>query len=294
MRWLVCVLSLSACTEPARSKPQAPDMQPLVDAYASPTRSFDDQAALDVQQLVERKVKNLVDVTGVVDRIEGALGALGAEREALDRGSFSIDASDLRERRAPGGQAGHVDAVASLVLEGEGFARITRICTGHGTPAPPIDKAANGHLELTVGYTQRGLDPVIFGGAIDCQEQLESTRLVIDGDVNLYIGNNLQIDDLPASPILFQLAGFALTIDDSEVLAGGFDFQVCRGTTSTCVPGHFEVLLGLPEEGTLVLFIDLATRRGGFRAANGQWTCDFLAGTCSDGNRTVTFPGYQL
>ena len=259
------------CAGEEREKPRAPDLQPLADAYAAPTRDFDAQAAAEVQELVERKVRALVDMTGVVDLIEDALGSLGEEPAGLTAG-----------------------LTRGVVLEGEGFARITRICSGHGTPAPPVDRDATGVLELTAGYTEDGLDPVIFGGAAACKEQLGQRQLAIDGGVALHVGDNLKLEDLPASPVLFQLAGFALAIDGTERLAGGFDFQVCRGDTSSCVPGNFELLLGLPGERTLVLFIDLADKSGGFRAANGRWDCDFLAGTCQSGGATVTIPVYQL
>jgi hypothetical protein len=264
-----------ACDGDEREKPRAPDLQPLVDAYAAPTRDFDAQAAVEVQELVERKVRALVDMTGVVDLLEDALGSLGEEPAELTAGLTA----GLRR---------------GIVLEGEGFARITRICSGHGTPAPPVDRDANGVLELTAGYTEDGLDPVIFGGAAACKEQLGGKQLVIDGGIALYVGDNLKLADLPASPVLFQLDGFALSVDGTERLAGGFDFQVCRGDTSSCVPGNFELLLGLPGERTLVLFIDLADKSGGFRAANGRWDCDFLAGTCQMGGATIAIPVYQL
>jgi hypothetical protein len=260
-----------ACAGEAREKPPAPDLQPLADAYAAPTRDFDAQAAAEVQELVERKVRALVDMTGVVELLEDALGSLGEEPAGLTAGP----------RRG-------------VVLEGEGIARITRICSGHGTPAPPVDRDANGFLELTAGYTEEGLDPVIFGGAAACKEQIGGKQLVIDAGVALHIGDNLKLADLPASPILFRLDGLALSVDGTERLAGGLDFQVCRGETASCVSGNFEVLLGLPGERTLVLFIDLADRSGGFRAANGRWDCDFLAGTCQSGGATVTIPVYQL
>jgi hypothetical protein len=263
-----------ACSGDERVKPEAPDLQPLVDAYAEPSRDFDQQAGIEVRDLVERKVRQLVDASGIVDRIEDALGSIGEDPQA----SPSLTAGLHR----------------GVVLEGEGYARVTRICTGLGTPAPPIDKDANGFLELTAGYSEEGLDPVIFGGAVSCKEQIRTKQLVIDGDVALHIGDNLKLADLPASPILFRLAGFALTVDGAEVLSGGFDFQVCRGETSSCVPGNFELLLGLPGDRTLVLFLDLETKVGGFRAANGRWDCDFPAGTCQSGGATVPIPVYQL
>ncbi|HEU0035684.1 MAG TPA: hypothetical protein VFQ53_33965 [Kofleriaceae bacterium] len=262
----------AACAEPTRDKPEPPDMSALVTAYASPTSNFDEAAARDVEALVEQKVSALADLDAIAGAIDRALGALAED----DAPAF-----------APEHQ--------NLVLQGEGYARIERICSGHGSPAPAIDKDANGYLELTTGYSERGLDPVVFGGAVGCKEQASSAALVVDGQVNLYIGDNLTVDQLGGSPILFQLDDFALQANGSNVIDGGFDFQLCRGTTSSCVPGHFELLLGLPSGHTIVFFIDLASKAGGFRAANGVWTCDFLAGSCANASgATVTIPEYQL
>jgi hypothetical protein len=269
----LALLCLLGCSVDGRVKPAAPDMTALVDAYAKPSRMFDEPAANEVKSLLETKLQALFDLEALADRLETVLGAL----------------EDDPMMAFTGGGRTPVD------LAGEGYARIERICTGYGEPAPPVDKAANGYLELTVGYTEDGLDPVIAGGAVDCAEQVDSKRLRFAGSVNLYIGNALKVSALPTTPVLFQLAGFAFHVNDTELLSGGFDFQVCRGTASHCKPGFVEMLLGLPSGGTLVFFVDPETKAGGFRAANGIWTCAFSDGRCSDeqGN-TITTPVYQL
>jgi hypothetical protein len=263
------VALLAACdAEQARVKPEAPDMTALVSAYAVPSRAFDEAAALDIQARVEQEVKQLIDASGLVDVLEQAVVSLGADP-------------------APTARTG------PIVLEGEGFAKVTRICRGHGTPAPPVGDA-NGRVELTVGYTQQGLDPVVFGGATMSKEELSGAALELDGDVNLFIGNNLMADMLPASPIIFELANARLSVNGTELINGGFDFQVCRGNAVLCVPNTFEISIGLPGETNLVMFLDLGTKTGGFRAANGVWACDFINGSCSDGANTVVIPAYQL
>jgi hypothetical protein len=266
----VALICLVGCSVDEREKPAVPDMTELVEAYASPSRMFDEPVANEVKGLLENKVQALFDLDTLADRLQTTLGALEDDQMAFTR-------------RVP------VD------LAGEGYARIERICTGYGDPAPPIDKAANGFLELTVGYTEDGLDSVIAGSAVQCAEQADTTRLRIAGAINLYIGNALKVSNLPTTPVLFQLADFAFHVNDTELISGGFDFQVCRGDVSSCKSGFIEMLLDLPSGGTLVFYFDPATKTGGFRAANGIWTCAFLDGRCSDdqGN-TITTPVYQL
>jgi hypothetical protein len=113
--------------------------------------------------------------------------------------------------------------------------------------------------------------------------------------MDLYVGNALKLSDLPQTPVLFRLSDFAFTVNDVELISGGFDFQVCRGTASRCVAGYVEELLALPEGGTIVFFVDSKTGAGGFRAANGIWTCAFRDGTCTDEQgHVVKTPVYKL
>lgn len=119
--------------------------------------------------------------------------------------------------------------------------------------------------------------------------------MAIAGAIDLHVGNALKLGDVPQTPVLFRLSDFAFVVNDVELLSGGFDFQVCRGTSSRCVSGSVEVLLALPEGGTIVFFIDSATGKGGFRAANGIWTCAFRDGTCTnEQGHIVTTPVYKL
>ena len=263
-RYLLGLLSLAACSVDAREKPVAPDMMSLVDAYDNPTRSFDEATAGELQSLLEAKLKPLTDLEALAERLDKTLAAVDDEESPrTTSGRLPID------------------------FAGDGFARVERVCTGYGDPSPPVDKEANGFLQLTVGYTEEGIDPVIFGGATACAEQIVDRRMAIAGAIDLYVGNALKLGDLPQTPVLFRLSDFAFVVNDVELVSGGFDFQVCRGTTARCVPGYVEMLLALPEGGTIVFFIDSATGAGGFRAANGIWTCAFRDGMCTDEHGNV-------
>src|SRR5262249_29531759 len=136
-------------------------------------------------------------------------------------------------------------AERSIVLQGDGFARITHICSGFGRPAPPIDKAANGYLELVVGFNQDGLDPVVSGTATGCKEQPSTSQLLASGQLGMFVGDRATAAQLLANPVLVQLASFSFAVDGVPIVDGGFDFQLCRGATGTCVPGYLEYRLAL-------------------------------------------------
>ena len=269
--WLL--LGLAACSGVEQEKPdefdRELDMEILALKYSAPSRALDSATAAEIEMKVESKVRALFDLNALSDELTNVLAAVQDDMSS--------------SRRVP------------VELYGEGYARIERICSGHGDPSPPVDKAANGFIDLTVGYDQDGLDPYIFGGATTCAEQIGSKRLSINGQIGLYIGNVLRLGDLPTVPVLFQLKDFAFSVNDTELVSGGFDFQVCRGTTSSCKAGFVEMLLELPSGGRIVFFIDPATRSGGFRANNGIWTCAFSEGRCeNEQGEVVTTPVFDL
>src|SRR5688572_16366463 len=178
MRWLALIVMTACAAEEERDKPEAPDMSELIAAYAAPTANFDLDGATELQPFVEEKVRALIDFDAIVDRLQETIAALNEEP------SF-----------AP---------TRAIVLEGEGTARVERICTGFGDPEPPVDKDANGFIELTAGYSNDGLDPVVFGGATACQEQVAGARLQVSGDVNLFVGVGTGITELAQTTFLFQ------------------------------------------------------------------------------------------
>lgn len=268
---LLCLIALGllGCAADPPTKPKAPDMTELDTAYRGPTGLFDAETAIAVQELVEAKVKALADLIIVQARVEEMLMAIGED--------VSV---------AP--------PTRTVTVEGDGFARVTRICSGHGTPAPPIDKDANGFLELSAGFTEGGIDPVVFGGATDCLEQVADTPLTITGSVNVHIGKNFQLDAQMDTPVLFQL-DVEMMIGDRPVFGSGFDFRVCHATDSECEAGHVELLLHLFDDTSLVFYFQAATGTGGFRDSSGLWTCDFLAGECIGPQaQAVAIPRYSL
>ena len=205
MRW-IWVLSIVGCAAEERSKPEPPDMSALIAAYATPTATFDGQGATEVRQLVESKVRTLLDFDVIVDRLQQTIAALGEDAGA----AF-----------APG---------RPLALEGEGVATVQRICSGFGDPVPPVDKDANGFLSLTAGYSDNGLDPVVFGGATACQEQVSGVQMQVAGDVHLYVGEGTGVTDLASTTFLFELANFAFEVDGTTEISGGFDFEASAAT----------------------------------------------------------------
>jgi hypothetical protein len=277
----VVALAAAACADDLPDKPEAPDMSALVAAYASPTATFDQPTA---DALIDRIGQRLA----LVDRLEALEGFLAdALAPAIEEGAGGDDDE--------GGASARRVGRASFTIEGEGFLQIRHICRGFGATPPPVDAAENGLLTATVGFTEAGLDPVLWGTFEDCESVVADAEVLLDGGVNLYLGENLQIGGFGDAPILFELTA-RVTIDGEAVAEPRLDFQICPSSATSCPAGTLELLFETTGGQTLTFFVAPGRTTGGFRAVNGQWDCGFdeAGATCSqDGADPVVLVGLK-
>lgn len=279
MRLLPLALLAAACEPIGVDKPQPPDVSALVAGYRAPTGVLTDANAQTVVDALEAKLSIGEAVCGwdaAADLVcagdpacplrtcEGLTDLLGAIDEVIAPESDAGPAEDA------GPRAGDV------VLRGEGFVRVTRICPGDGPE--PVPDEANGKMELTLGFTDRGIDPVVWGTVEECLLRVqESVR--VQGDVVLVLGDGPWRPSDPFSP-LFQLEGNAETADLELTVAFDFGFdldaQELRLRFATDAGEGFVFFVGLDATG--------------FRAAGGiEWTCHFGAQTCTSDGLSVSW-----
>lgn len=262
---LLALVALAGCREEqlAEPLPEPPDMGTLVGAYATPT------AALTAENVL-RAWSGATDSLGVSERLgnltfllEDVLGtAFAAEDEEQQALTLSSHAVSRRE-----------DA---LSLEGTGFLRIERICPGWDA-AGTVDVATNGAARLTALFTERGLDPVVWGDLASCRWPIGERRLHLDGALEVFVGNSVQLDSFGASPIILAFRG-AATVDDELLQAAGLDLRWLPDA------GGLELRIPVGEEH-LVFFRSAVAQ--GFRAADGVWTCVFEEQRCERDDGTV-------
>jgi hypothetical protein len=267
---IACALLL-ACANEAPSgvaKPVAPAMQTL-NAYVAPTAPLTPSA---IGELLPQAASLITTVD-----------ALGIERTFIQ--SLRAGLAQLEQNRPavapPQTVAGGLSVQRqALTLRGDGFAEIVRICDGWGV-APAVSPD-NGELHVTVGFTERGLDPIVWGSVIGCRYRTGERLVQLDGialdrsagDVRMFIGNNVQLATLGSfpEPVLVELATRA-TVDGVEVSGAlAFRIDVITRAVELLVP-----LLG----GHVLVLIDAA--RGGIvqaRATNGSFTCELATRRC--------------
>jgi hypothetical protein len=251
-------------------KPPAPQMQGLLDAYATPT------AALDANTLAEL-------AAGVAPRLT-TIDAIQVDQRVIDAARGAL--AQLQQQPAVvAPQALVRDGVAvaaePLTVQGQGYLEVTRICDGWGAYAVP--DYANGFMELTVGFTEQGVDPVIWGILSLCKYKLGEHLIQLDGiapdpragDVRAFIGRNVTVDAFGTfpDPVLVELVA-QVFVDGVEV-AGQLSFKIELNTRG------LELLVPLTS-GYVIVAIDASrTSLVRVRAANGVFDCDLAALRCT-------------
>ena len=251
----VAVVAASCGEKLPAEKPTAPDMGRLVSDYRSPSAALAEVTVQDVLEGLEERFGFLQQLGSCNDQ-----GECGGPSVLLDTLGKAGGSEGSTQELSPGvEQRRDAIKVGNAVMEGEGFIRIHHVCEGL---AATVDEASNGKLTLTAGFSDAGLDPVIWGEFAACVLPGVPSQY-LDGLVSMYIGSNLQFDNLVQSPTLFQFAGFRFAADALE--DAGFDFRISA-------EGGFELRVPLPA-GLHVLFY-IREGQFGFAALDGDWGCE--------------------
>lgn len=272
---LVLALVASGCRNDAPTgevdKPIAPSMQATIDAYTAPNGWLDAAGVLELAGAVAQR-------TAVIDSLVIDVRVLDAARAAIaqvnqQRGVQAFPQALRAEGVAVSPQA--------LTVAGEGYLVVTRICDGWDVV--PIANLANGTMALTVGFTEQGVDPVMWGSLALCKYRLNEHFVQLDGrsldrsrgDVRVYIGNNVTTATFGTfvEPILVELE--AQVILDGAEVAGLLSFQIDVNTRAVAV------LVPLAT-GNVIVSLDAARSVSTVvRAGNGTFTCDLAAQRCT-------------
>jgi hypothetical protein len=254
-------------------KPIAPSMQATIDAYTAPSGLLDGNGVLELSAAVAQR-------TTVIDSLAIDVHILDAARAAIAQvnrqGGAPAPAAFPQALR----RADVAVSAQALTVAGEGFLVVTRICDGWDVV--PVASLANGTMQLTVGFTEQGVDPVMWGSLALCKYKLNEHFVQLDGrsfdpsrgDVRVYIGNNVTTATFGAfvEPILVELE--AQVILDGAEVAGFLSFQIDVSTRALAM------LVPLTT-GNVIVSLDAARLSAVVRAGNGVFACDLAAQRCT-------------
>ena len=227
-------------------KPPAPDMSALVESYRRPTARF------DAQRLPEL-VAAVVVVDELLDRTSLRTELVNVLRDVLDA---AVDAST------------RVDDELNLDLVADGYMRITRTCAGWSSPPAP-DRANNGALLVTATFTQRGLDPTLWGDAERCRYLSGDVQVELQQEsgrsdaVRVNWGEAIEAESLDERALIVDMTLTAFL--DGESLPLDFDFR-------SLGDGSIEYRIE-QDDGSVIARIG-SDNRVRLRAGNGTFDCD--------------------
>jgi hypothetical protein len=289
------VLSAAACYEKVPEDPVPPDMMPTLIAFESPRGQLD---APTLQSLGER-LRPLRQTTATIRllarHLHGLLdAALAQEPPAATEPPETSEASGVwavwmdglpPDAGPPGEDAGPGGRPSRVRLMGSGFLRITHRCGGWNDAASAAGQSGGG-IFLTATFDESGASPVIWGNAYSCRIILDGTRLFLDGELNLHLGDSLRRGSLAPSPLVLQLAG-DLSVDGalgplalSRRASGSWAIRVCLADGAGCRKGRLEHLLRIAPDREVVVVLDLEGRLG-VRVADDDVSCDLDETGCS-------------
>ncbi|HVJ17278.1 MAG TPA: hypothetical protein VM686_17735 [Polyangiaceae bacterium] len=192
--------------------------------------------------------------TGTFQR-DSAQGPLDAARRALDQiATLRIDAALLDLVQDTAGAVANAGIEAT---DGDGYLETTRTCAG------------NGRLELTVGFSEQGIDAVAWGQAIACEYLIDGRSILlygpsgaVAGDVRLSFGEVVAFDRVARQPVLLDLD----TTAEVDGLPGpaDLDFRVD--------PRAATLELRIPVDDGDVIVVSENERLSRVRARNGDFT----------------------
>jgi hypothetical protein len=268
-RPLAALLALCACGGPEPKdvkKPTPPDMTALAAVYEAPSGVLSQETvteAYDAARAIFDAVQALgIDQTLIVTVLEAV--------EAQQSGQTTTMGATGTERQA--------------LTEGEGYMLATRICNGWGPE--PVPDTAHGAIRLTVGFTEAGIDPVVWGEVERCQYLVGASQVLLRGlagadagAAKVFFGEPVPFDAVAEARALFDF-DVAGELDGGEI-AADFDFRIdVAGET-------YEVRIGT-STGDLIAVVS-GQAFTGVRAANGDFGCDEVTRSCTAGSETINF-----
>jgi len=253
-------LVVTGCSETLpEPKPKAPSMAEAIAAFDNPRGELTSET-----------------LPGVV---ESALGGLGFSEDLNNLGFVTDFLGGLDSAEEAESEQGLTVRrqgldIGGTSFAGDGFLEVKRVCRGWNggtTPNPSED----GILGMVLGFSDKGIDEVIFGGFKGCREDLSGSKVLLDPVLSIYVGDAFNLGEPGAGTLLFSLDG---QVDiDGEISSADLDFRVGPDDL-------FEIRV--PTDDGDIIFSPTTTT---FRTGAGTWQCNFEEATCARDGQQLSF-----
>jgi len=283
-----CAL-LVGCIQPSIDKPPPPEeSSSLRDDYSGATATLRDDTIgryVDDIGLALEELRELCGWESIDDMLCATPEECATSFECPALGETQAVMDEMRalvlEAQGTDGETivseGDEELLTGPFKKANGFITVRRTCGGFGER--PTVAPENGRIVLSAGFTDRGVDPVLWADLEACQERVFDrafTQITVSGRVILILGDG-PIN--PSTDVSF-LTGFNLQIETdlgTADVAGSFFYDPAMS--------RFLMLIR-DDEGRTALFY---SRPGsaGILTADGAYECDFPARSCISPSGTV-------
>ncbi|MFT3925358.1 MAG: hypothetical protein QM778_22660 [Myxococcales bacterium] len=259
-RWplvALCVAVAPACSK--IDKPPPPDMTSLIESYREPTGVLNDETIGPAYESLNATFGFLKPICGWDDDVLTEACQAGGKcflcdgLDPMSQAFTSVSESDEGARE-----------LSSKISGIEGYMKMTRICPGFG--AEPTLNKANGVIDLTIGFTSRGIDPVFGGTMNECQVLINDVPTTMDGDISIAYERSFFLDELDELEPIVRFRGTISNSGGSDDFDANLQFSPVEGA-------NFAVVFDVPDEGSYK-FVNGVSGTG-IEAANGRFSCVF-------------------
>lgn len=154
--------------------------------------------------------------------------------------------------------------LSSTISGINGYLNLTRICPGFG-PKDTVDPD-NGELNMVIGFTSSGIDPVFGGKLEDCQIRIDEDNTTLQGNIAFAFERSFFLDQLADLEPIISYRGTLQDSDGVHPIDANLRISAVQG-------GDFALNFDVPNVGNMV-FVDGVGGRG-IHAANGRFACTF-------------------
>jgi hypothetical protein len=245
---VVGFLSLASCAEPV-DIPEAPNMQPLLLAYASPTANVRAEvmaewanSILDTQQVIEQ-----------TELPEQLLVLVEKLQNAIDSSSGA-----------------------------EGVIRLHHVCSGWDDTQEG-DPDVDGIIDLTLTLERGRIGPVVWGVFDECRWAQtvgdRSIEVEYDGEIRAHFGGAFGTDArVRDREVTFEVVGVATR--DGASLPIESSFRLDLGRALRIGDAHLDILVEIERGEFFVFFFRAADFTSGVHDATGRFFCSLEERIC--------------
>ncbi|MGB8222117.1 MAG: hypothetical protein WCF10_05995 [Polyangiales bacterium] len=255
-------MTVSSCV-PSVDIPEAPDMDPVLSAYAEPTATvLADVMAVSAEPILE--AKRVIEETAVSEQLLVLIEKLQKEIDSAGEGEGAIVVNGVS------------------VSEPNGAIRLHHVCSGW-EDTQDGDPDFDGTIAPTLTLHQGLIGAVVWATFDRCRWKRtvgnRSLEIEYDGEISAHFGESFRTDTLLRNrEITFEVIGNVVVNGRSSPIDRSFRLGLAGA--HEVLNGRLDILIGTRSGGSFVFFFRATDFPSGVQDATGRFSCSLEERTC--------------